>query len=123
VPDCRFCQLSGDQVIDREGPCLAIWTGEPPEGSAMVLPVRHVVEPWDLDEDEWAATRTLLARIQEQVTRSHAPDGWNVGWNVGPVGGQSVPHVHCHVVPRYSDEAYAGRGLRWWVKQPGNRRG
>ena len=84
----------------------------------MVLPIRHVAAPWDLDDEEWAATRTLLAALRERIDESHAPAGWNVGWNVGPVGGQTVSHVHCHLVPRYADEAYAGRGLRWWVKQP-----
>ena len=123
MPDtCPFCDVAAADVIARDGPCFAIWTGEPPAGSAMVLPVRHVVAPWDLDEGEWAATHRLLAAMQERLTASHAPDGWNVGWNVGAVGGQSVPHAHCHLVPRYADEAYAGRGLRWWVKQPTNTR-
>ena len=117
---CPFCDVAAADVIARDGPCFAIWTGEPPAGSAMVLPVRHVVAPWELDEGEWAATHRLLAAMQERLTASHAPDGWNVGWNVGDAGGQSVAHAHCHLVPRYADEAYAGRGLRWWVKQPTN---
>jgi hypothetical protein len=50
------------------------------------------------------------------------PDGWNIGWNVEEVGGQDVMHAHCHLVPRYGDEAYAGRGMRWWLKQPENAR-
>ena len=119
---CPFCDVAAADVIARDGPCFAIWTGEPPAGSAMVLPVRHVVAPWELDEGEWAATHRLLAAMQERLTASHAPDGWNVGWNVGDAGGQSVAHAHCHLVPRYADEAYAGRGLRWWVKQPTNTR-
>ena len=119
---CPFCDVAAADVIARDGPCFAIWTGEPPAGSAMVLPVRHVVAPWELDEGEWAATHRLLAAMQERLTASHAPDGWNVGWNVGDAGGQSVAHAHCHLVPRYADEAYAGRGLRWWVKQPANTR-
>jgi histidine triad (HIT) family protein len=123
MPDtCPFCDVAEPDVIARDGPCFAIWTGEPPAGSAMVLPIRHVGAPWDLDEGEWAATHRLLAAMQKRLTASHAPDGWNVGWNVGRVGGQSVPHAHCHLVPRYADEAYAGRGLRWWVKQPTNTR-
>ena len=87
MPDaCPFCDVAAADVIARDGPCFAIWTGEPPAGSAMVLPIRHVVAPWDLDEGEWAATHRLLAAMQERLTASHAPDGWNVGWNVGAVG-------------------------------------
>ncbi|MEO5851432.1 MAG: HIT domain-containing protein [Nocardioides sp.] len=121
--DCAFCDIPDHQVIAREGPCLAIWTEEDPAGSAMVLPLRHVVAPWDLDDEEWAATRLIVDRLRRQISESHAPAGWNVGWNVAPVGGQTVPHAHCHLVPRYADEAFAGRGLRWWLKHPDNTRG
>jgi len=121
--DCPFCDVPAEQVIASEGPCFGIWTGEPPVGSAMVLPVRHVEEPWELTADEWTATQALLSRLREEIANSHSPQGWNIGWNVGEVGGQSVLHAHCHLVPRYADEAYAGRGLRWWFKQPSNRRG
>lgn len=119
---CAFCSLPEDEVVERDGPCLAIWTHEQPEGSAMVLPAAHRVAPWDLSEEEWAATQRLLRALRERVARRHAPQGWNVGWNVGPVGGQSVGHAHLHLVPRYADEPYAGRGLRWWFKQPENAR-
>jgi diadenosine tetraphosphate (Ap4A) HIT family hydrolase len=37
-------------------------------------------------------------------------------WNVMPVGGQAIPHAHCHLAPRYKDGLYAGRGFRWWFK-------
>jgi histidine triad (HIT) family protein len=120
--DCAFCAIPGEQVVDREGPCVAVWTDEPPVGSVMVVPVAHRADVWELDEAEWAATRLLLARARRLVEARHSPDGWNVGWNVGRVGGQTVAHAHCHLVPRYADEAWAGRGLRWWIKQPENRR-
>ena len=120
--DCPFCDVLDDQVIAREGPCFALWTGEPPEGSAMVLPIAHRGTPWDLTGDEWAATWTLLSTLRGKIAGTHTPDGWNVGWNVGEVGGQSVPHAHCHLIPRYAAEKYAGRGLRWWFKQPENSR-
>lgn len=119
---CPFCSIPEHEVVARDGPCLAIWTGEPPLGSLMVLPVEHRQAPWDLNEVEWAATQVLLRRLRDQVDAMYAPQGWNVGWNVGEVGGQSVDHAHCHLIPRYGDEPYAGRGLRWWVKQPTNAR-
>jgi histidine triad (HIT) family protein len=50
------------------------------------------------------------------------PDGFNVGWNCGPVGGQVIPHAHLHVIPRFADEPYAGKGIRHWLKQESNRR-
>ncbi|MBK5222971.1 MAG: HIT domain-containing protein [Acidimicrobiia bacterium] len=50
------------------------------------------------------------------------PDGYNLIWNVGEAGGQSVEHVHLQLIPRFADEPFAGRGGRSWLKQPENRR-
>jgi histidine triad (HIT) family protein len=122
--DCPFCDLPQDLVIADSGPCLALWTNEPPAGSLMVIPKAHREAPWDLTPDEWAATQHLLRLLMKRLRDSHKPDGWNVGWNVGEVGGQSVEHAHCHLVPRYRDEPYAGRGIRWWLKrQDGSQEG
>lgn len=122
MPDevCPFCDLPESDVIAADGACVAIWTGEPPVGSVMVLPRAHRAAPWDLSESEWMATQGLLRLMSERVSELHQPDGWNVGWNVGPVGGQSIAHAHCHLIPRYGDELHAGRGLRWWLKQSEN---
>jgi len=88
----------------------------------MVLPRRHLASPFDLDSDEWAATHGLLVALREMLDDMFAPDGYNIGWNIGAVGGQSVPHVHCHLIPRYADEPFAGRGMRAWIKSDENRR-
>jgi len=120
--DCPFCLPRIEpRIVLADEHCYAMWTGEPPEGSAMVLPKAHRPTMFDLTPDEWASTRRLLARMRALIEPVHAPEGFNVGWNVGPVGGQSVPHAHCHLLPRYRDEKYAGRGIRAWFKEPGNR--
>ncbi len=119
---CPFCPPVSGGVIAVSGPCFAMWTGATPEGSAMVLPVRHVASPFDLTAEEWASTRELLATLRDTLEDRFHPDGYNVGWNVQPVGGQSIPHAHCHLIPRYGDEPFAGRGLRFWFKSEKNRR-
>ncbi|HCR18189.1 MAG TPA: hypothetical protein DIU35_11970 [Candidatus Latescibacteria bacterium] len=43
-------------------------------------------------------------------------------WNEGEIGGQEIFHVHLHVIPRFADEPYAGRGILYWLKQDANRR-
>ena len=86
------------------------------------MPKAHRETPFDMTDDEWVSTRRLLRQLRDEVEATVAPEGWNVGWNVGGVGGQTVGHAHCHLVPRVEDELYAGRGIRWWFKQPENRR-
>ena len=119
---CPFCDSAALEVLDREGGCFALAGIDGPVGSVMLLPFAHRVAPWDLTEEEWRDTRLLLARQQRRIEAEHHPDGWNVGWNVRPVGGQTVPHAHLHLLPRYADEPYAGRGLRWWFKHRDNAR-
>jgi diadenosine tetraphosphate (Ap4A) HIT family hydrolase len=77
---------------------------------------------FDLTAEEWRETQLLLTQVRAAMDDRVAPDGYNVGWNVLPVGGQVVAHAHLHVVPRWSDEPHAGKGIRWWIKQPDNRR-
>jgi diadenosine tetraphosphate (Ap4A) HIT family hydrolase len=65
----------------------------------------------------------LLQRVKALLDIAYQPQGYNVGWNCGQVGGQSVFHAHLHVIPRYQDEPFAGRGIRYWLKQVDNSRG
>jgi diadenosine tetraphosphate (Ap4A) HIT family hydrolase len=88
----------------------------------MVIPFEHRHDAWSLTREEWSATRELLSVMRDRVAERYGPDGWNIGWNVGEVGGQTVMHAHCHLVPRYADERFAGRGLRWWFKRTENMR-
>lgn len=108
--------------MDDLGPCYVMPTDDGPEASVMVLPWEHRATPLDLDADEWAATQLLLRRQLERLAAELQPQGWNIGWNLHPVGGQSVDHAHCHLLPRYADERFAGRGIRSWIKSPKNRR-
>ncbi len=123
MSSCPFClpQIESE-IIAADDHCFVIWTKDPtPVGAVMVLPRAHRATVFDLNEDEWVSTRRLLDQMRTQVTQTYAPDGWNVGWNIGQVGGQSVDHAHCHLLPRYRGEPLAGRGIRSWLKDPSNR--
>ena len=72
--------------------------------------------------EEWAATGELLHVAKALIEDRWRPDGYTIGWNCGPAGGQLVAHAHLHVIPRFADEPQAGRGLRWAIKQEANRR-
>lgn len=89
-------------------------------GSYVIIPKSQVPTPFDLSDKEWMDSKALLKELKEYLDEKYKPDGYNIGWNVGKVGGQEVAHVHMHVIPRYADEPYAGRGLRYWFKQPEN---
>ena len=63
-----------------------------------------------------------LAAVKGLIDAEYSPQGYNLGWNCGAVAGQTVFHAHLHVIPRYESEPYAGKGIRYWLKQESNRR-
>lgn len=90
-------------------------------GSGIIVPFRHAETVFDLTPNETLATFALLSEVRAWMEQHYQPDGYNVGWNCGPVGGQEVMHAHLHVIPRFKQEPYAGRGIRYWLKQAENR--
>jgi diadenosine tetraphosphate (Ap4A) HIT family hydrolase len=92
-------------------------------GSGMIIPKALRETVFDLTRDEWNATFDLLQLVKIKIDSQFQPDGFNIGWNVKPVSGGHVPQAHLHVIPRFKDEVFAGRGIRWWFKQLENTRG
>ena len=91
-------------------------------GSYVIIPKTQVETPFDLSEQEWIDTQKMMNEIKIYLDEKYQPDGYNLGWNVGKVGGQNVAHAHFHILPRYADEPYAGKGIRAWFKKEENLR-
>jgi diadenosine tetraphosphate (Ap4A) HIT family hydrolase len=79
-------------------------------GHVIVVPHRHVASFFDMTADEKAAVIALLDRAKAHIEREHAPDGYNIGVNIGAAGGQSRMHVHVHLIPRYAGDVPDPRG-------------
>jgi superfamily II DNA or RNA helicase/diadenosine tetraphosphate (Ap4A) HIT family hydrolase/HKD family nuclease/SOS-response transcriptional repressor LexA len=81
-------------------------------GHALVV-TRRLVPTWfDATADEQAALMELVNSVRKILdnTLKPVPDGYNVGFNCGTAAGQTVPHVHIHVIPRYSGDLSDPRG-------------
>ncbi|MCL2377272.1 MAG: HIT family protein [Defluviitaleaceae bacterium] len=91
-------------------------------GSYVIIPKRHVESPFDLSEQEWLATKEMMDTVKQYLDEKYNPDGYNLGWNVGQVAGQEVSRVHLHIIPRFADEPFAGKGIRHWLKKDENAR-
>jgi diadenosine tetraphosphate (Ap4A) HIT family hydrolase len=79
-------------------------------GHVLVIPKRHVANFFDMTAEEQAAVLALVRAIQQTIQKQHAPDGYNIGVNVGKAGGQSRMHVHLHLIPRYAGDVPDPRG-------------
>ena len=79
-------------------------------GHTLILPVRHCPDFFDLSPEEMAACMDLLVGERRVLDDELRPDGYNIGVNVGPAGGQSVLHAHIHLIPRYAGDHPNPRG-------------
>ncbi len=70
-------------------------------GHSLVMPFRHAASFFDLTANEVAACMALLIEERAALDAELGPDGYNVGVNVGRAAGQTVLHVHVHLIPRY----------------------
>jgi len=86
-------------------------------GSFVIIPKSHVSSPFDLSDKEWADTKNMMDIIKNYIDKNYNPGGYTVGWNVGATAGQTVPHAHLHIIPRFDSEPLAGKGIRHWLKK------
>src|ERR687895_357788 len=124
--DCVYCPLRDEEhhVIFRTE-LVAFLQAPAHQGalkhSGIIIPLEHRETVFDLTEQELLATFRLLTRVREWMDARFAPDGYNVGWNCGRVGGQEIFHAHMHVIPRFRQEPLAGQGIRSHLKSDANR--
>ena len=121
---CIFCDYKNDEhgtIIFENEYCVAIERNDKVLiGACIINPKAHKATVFDLDCNEWEATKQLVDKVKSYLDSKYNPDGYNVGWNNGEVAGQTIFHAHLHVIPRYADEPYAGRGIRSWIKREEN---
>jgi ATP adenylyltransferase len=108
---CVFCRaVEGDDeeglVVRRGSRAIALLNKYPySSGHFMVAPTRHVGEYGDLDEVEVLELHRLSSAGMGALADIYAPQGYNVGWNLGRIAGAGVvDHVHLHVVPRWAGD-------------------
>lgn len=95
---------------------LAFGDGFPvAKGHTLVIPRLHVASIFDLGPAEQAAVWDLVAHVRAQLTDTLHPDAFTVGTNDGVAAGQTVPHAHIHVIPRWNGDVPDPRGGVRWV--------
>ncbi|MGD0947873.1 MAG: HIT family protein [Candidatus Binatia bacterium] len=79
-------------------------------GHTLVVPKRVVSSLFDLSEQEVLDCWRLLKEERQRLESEFSPDGFNIGMNVGEAAGQTVPHAHIHLIPRYAGDVPSPRG-------------
>lgn len=108
--DCIFCQQGNDRdlLVVRRTPLVVVMLNLYPyaNGHLMVAPVRHTADLDALSDPEMLALFRNAALCREVLTRASAPEGFNIGLNLGKSAGAGVEdHLHLHVVPRWHGDS------------------
>jgi diadenosine tetraphosphate (Ap4A) HIT family hydrolase len=119
---CPFCTLPPDRILRQNKLALIIRDAYPVSpGHTLIIPKRHVASYFEANEDEKATLWALVDVAKELIEREFIPAGYNIGINDGAAAGQTVAHLHIHLIPRYAGDSDDPRGgVRWVV--PGKAR-
>ena len=80
------------------------------KGHALVVPKRFVANYFDLSTKEQTACWIMINKVKEELQTKFNPDGFNIGININETAGQSISHVHIHIIPRYKGDSENPRG-------------
>lgn len=109
--DCPFCSVAAGRIAFEGELFTALWDGFPvTKGHLLLVPRRHTPAWSQLSEAEQLALTKAIEDAQRVLRERFAPDGFNVGFNEAIAGGQTVPHFHMHVIPRYTGDVADPRG-------------
>jgi len=107
---CLFCKDAKGISLKNELAYSARDSYPVSPGHTVVVPKRHVSEFFDLRQDEVAACMDLINEEKKLIDEEFNPDGYNIGVNIGQAAGQSIKHVHIHIIPRYKGDVENPQG-------------
>jgi len=107
---CLFCTDPKGLSLDSELAFSARDTYGVSPGHTLVIPKRHVASFFELTPEEIAACMKLINEEKKNIDEAFRPDGYNIGVNIGTAAGQSILHVHIHIIPRYKGDVENPQG-------------
>lgn len=112
---CPLCTIAPDTIVAQNIHALAISDTLPVSpGHTLIIPKRHIASIFEAQPDEVAALWAVLQQARTQLLREFSPDGFNIGINDGLPAGQTILHLHIHLIPRYKGDMPDPRGgIRW----------
>jgi diadenosine tetraphosphate (Ap4A) HIT family hydrolase len=110
--DCPFCNPDSERELLLESATAYAMFDKFPvsNGHTLIIPKKHFSDYFELSFKEQSACWFMLNKVKEILTKKFSPDGFNVGININEAAGQTVPHVHIHLIPRFEGDVKEPRG-------------
>ena len=112
---CPFCDLPQERILLSNTYGMAIRDAYPVSvGHTLILPHRHIASFFEIKPEERMALLDLLDEARITLDKLNRPDGYNIGINDGMAAGQTISHLHIHLIPRFKGDLPDPRGgVRW----------
>ena len=109
--DCLFYRNNLDSIFIWGKLGFVRWDSHPVnEGHALVIPYRHVPSYFEVTDEERQELWGLVNQGKEVIENRYHPQGYNIGINIGSRAGQSIFHMHIHLIPRYRGDVENPKG-------------
>lgn len=110
--DCIFCKYSSsDEVVIQNDLAYAMHDHFPVnKGHLLIIPKRHFASYFEASEEEFLAIQDLIRLAKDMLDVEMKPDGYNIGINIGEAAGQTIFHLHIHLIPRFLGDVENPRG-------------
>lgn len=115
LSSCLFCNLPKERILHDGSWIFALRDAYPVSlGHTLIVPKRHVQSFFELENHEVNELMSFLKKEKDFLVEELHPDGFNIGVNDGAAAGQTVHHLHVHLIPRYLGDCEDPRGgVRW----------
>ncbi|MFA7139116.1 MAG: HIT family protein [Bacteroidales bacterium] len=109
--NCIFCNIEKERIVAENEAAYAIYDGFPvSQGHMLILPKKHFGNYFETDQQTKDELWKLIDECKEIMDKRFNPDGYNIGINCGEAAGQTVMHLHIHLIPRYRGDIKNPRG-------------
>ena len=106
---CLFCDAAS-AILENDHAFVRFDDFPVNPGHCLIIPFRHFASFFEATTEERAAIFSLIDAARAIVDERFQPGGYNIGVNVGPIAGQSVMHLHVHLIPRYAGDVENPKG-------------
>ena len=106
---CPFCNITNPILQNNYWVCVYD-KYQVTDGHTLIIPKRHTTDYFECSKDEKLSLIDMIDECKNYLSKEFKPQGFNVGFNVGEVSGQTIFHTHVHVIPRYKNDVPNPRG-------------
>ena len=103
--NCPFCKIEEEKILCENKHAYAIFDKYPVnKGHILVITKNHIRDYFSASKEEKEAIFTLMEECKDMLDEKYNPKGYNIGLNCGKEAGQTIMHLHLHLIPRYEGD-------------------